>query len=136
MAIKRSKERIRKTNEIFTPRWLVEEMLDELPESSWEEGKTFIDPTCGDGNFLVIVLERKLNLNHDPVRALNSVFGIDIMEDNIQECRKRLLRVFLKHIDNCKEKPSRDLIKKILKHNIFINDALSFDFDSYQQLKI
>lgn len=59
----------------------------------WEENNTFIDPACGNGNFLVEILKRKLDLRHDPLHALNSIFGMDIMADNIRECRIRLLKV-------------------------------------------
>ncbi len=94
MAIKRTKERIDKTGEIFTPKELVNEILAKLPNDAFiNPEKTFIDPACGDGNFLVEVLVNKLNNNHDPLQALSTIYGIDIMQDNIQECKKRLLQI-------------------------------------------
>lgn len=65
----RRKNRQKQTAEIFTPPYLVNEMLDKLTEYGpeiWEEGKTFIDPACGNGNFLIEVLKRKLDLGHNP----------------------------------------------------------------------
>jgi len=86
------KKRRKRTAEIFTPKKLVDEMLDKLPEEVWQEGKTFCDPACGDGEFLIQVLLRKLHKGHDPLESLKSIYGCDIMKDNIEECRKRLLK--------------------------------------------
>lgn len=84
-------ERKKETAEVFTPGQLVDEILNQLPSSVWKEEKTFIDPACGNGNFLLAVLSRKLALGHDPIKAIKSIYGTDIMQDNIDECRLRLL---------------------------------------------
>jgi N-6 DNA Methylase len=89
----RTKERVKQVGEVFTPDWLVEEMLDKLPRETWQEGKTFLDNSCGNGNFLIAVLTRKLQQGHDPLGALQSIYGTDIMQDNIEECRDRLLHI-------------------------------------------
>lgn len=86
--------RCKNTNEVFTPCWFVNEMLDELDEVVWHPEKTFCDPTCGSGNMLIPILYRKLVVyNHDPTQALRTIRGIDIMRDNIRETRMRLLRL-------------------------------------------
>ena len=87
----RSVERKKNFGEVFTPAPLVEEMLDKLPEEAWEDGKTFCDPAAGNGNFLVAVLQRKINKGHT---KLNTVYGVDIMEDNIKECIERLNKLY------------------------------------------
>lgn len=90
----KSKERVKATGEVFTPDWLVEEMLDKLPSSVFTEPtKTFIDPACGNGNFLVQVVKRKIENGSTPLQALSTTYGVDIMEDNIAECRQRLFKV-------------------------------------------
>jgi hypothetical protein len=89
----RRDKRRKKTAEVFTPPFLVNEILDEFSPKMWEEGRTFIDPACGNGNFLVEVLQRKLKLGHNPLEALKTIYGVDIMRDNIRECRLRLLKV-------------------------------------------
>ncbi len=93
----KEKRKLRKkeTAEIFTPKQLVKEMLDMLPTDVWIEDKenTFLDPSCGNGNFLAEILKRKLKLGHDPTIALKTIYGIDIMKDNIQECRDRLWQI-------------------------------------------
>ena len=90
------KSRRKISAECFTPTRLVNQMLDKLNEygkESWDESKTFCDPSCGNGNMLVCVLQRKLSLNHDPTIALSTIYGTDIMQDNIKECRLRLLQL-------------------------------------------
>jgi hypothetical protein len=80
--------------EVFTPPELVNKMLDKLPPGVWARGDeswTFLDPACGNGNFLVEVLRRHLDGGVSPDDALRSIYGIDIMPDNVLECRHRLL---------------------------------------------
>ena len=125
---KRAK-RAKKTAEIFTPPHLADEMLAKLPEEVWEEGKTFLDNSCGNGNFLAAILERKLSLNHNPLDALRSVYGADIMPDNILECRVRLLKIIAK-----KEDITEDHICAVLKNIVWIDmsvnptGSLEYDF--------
>ena len=92
---KKRKKRIKQTAEVFTPNDLVNEMLDELPKEVWteDEENTFLDPTCGNGNFLIWTLARKLSKGHNPTEALKTIYGLDIKRDNIKECRLRLLKV-------------------------------------------
>ena len=116
------KERRKTSGEDFTPTPLVNEILDRLTDynnSIWEEGKTFIDPACGDGQFLVEVLNRKLENGHTPnkaIKVLETIFGTDIMIDNIEICRLRLLKIISKHVGiNTKEFLT---CIKIVKRNI------------------
>jgi len=128
------KERKRFTAEDFTPSWLVNQMLDKLNEygkESWEDGKTFLDPACGNGNILVCVLKRKLQLNHNPLKAIQSIYGADIMDDNIKECRLRLLKV----LDNANIKITKEHIRAVLTNiiccplNKYKNGSLDYDFE-------
>lgn len=127
------KARKKQTAEDFTPAWLVNQMLDKLNEygkESWEPNKTFLDPACGNGNILVEVLKRKLSLGHDPTEALKSVYGVDIMDDNIKECRLRLLKVIhdsgkeieLEHI---KTVFTNIVVTRLSKYK---NGSLDYDF--------
>ena len=89
----KSKKRSDALGEVFTPQWLVDDLLNELPQDVFTNPeKTFIDPACGDGNFLVRVLERKIQNGSTPLQALQTTYGVDIMPDNIEQCRQRLLR--------------------------------------------
>ena len=111
------KTRKKRTAEIFTPSWLVVQMLDKLNEyghEAWEDGKTFCDPACGNGNMLIEVLKRKLSLKHNPLIAIQSIYGADIMEDNIRECRERLLKTLEEYIPI-----TEDMVKAVLKNIVW-----------------
>jgi SAM-dependent methyltransferase len=92
-SLTKSKARVKALGEVFTPPELVDEMLDRLPAELWSDPtKTFLDPACGTGNFLVAVVRRKIAGGSTPLQALSTTYGIDIMEDNVEECRERLLQ--------------------------------------------
>lgn len=111
----RSKARVKELGEVFTPAALVSEMLDKLPPDSWLPDKTFLEPSCGTGNFLVQILQRKLAAGHPPLQALSTIYGIDIMPDNIAESKRRLLEIV-------GELPGAEAL---LHKNIIVADALS-----------
>jgi len=87
----RSIERKDEFGEVFTPPELVEEMLDRLPEGSWTDpSKTFLEPSCGNGNFLIALKQRLLEHGHDEQQILERLHGVDLMQDNVDECKDRL----------------------------------------------
>mgnify|MGYP001356260728 CR=1 FL=1 len=92
-SVERSDDRIKETGEVFTPMELVYQMIDQIPEEKMKNpDSTFLDNSCGSGNFLVGLLDRltkKYGHDADHVRQ-NMLFGVDLMEDNINETRKRL----------------------------------------------
>ena len=101
----KSRERVRDHGEVFTPDWLVRDMCDLVAAQCADVGARFLEPACGDGNFLVEVLRRKLCAarrlaggRNDTARfrraafeALTSLYGIDILPDNVAACRAALL---------------------------------------------
>lgn len=116
VGIDRDRLRVKVTGEIFTPTDLVQEILDNLPADIFQNSKkTFLDPACGDGQFLGEVLIRKLENGIDFETALRTIYGIDIMEDNVDLCRERLL---------C----GREDLRHIVEQNIVCADALSYHF--------
>jgi len=89
--VERSDERIRLTAEIFTPTELVIEILRGIPVDYLLPEKTVLDPACGDGQFLVAVKWfRMYKFNSKITAATNTLFGVDIMRDNVDLCKKRL----------------------------------------------
>jgi type I restriction-modification system DNA methylase subunit len=119
-------ERKKQTAEVFTPPELVNTILDKLPKSVWEENKTFLDPTCGNGNILIEVLKRKIKYGHDPVKALSTIYGVDIMPDNIAECKLRLKSI----VGNSSQ------IDQILNNNIREGDALKYKFNFSEEFNL
>ena len=117
-------ERSNAHGEVFTPPALVNDMLDNLPWWVWTDvTKTYLDPACGNGNFLVEVLRRKIANGATPTQALSTAYGIDIMMDNVVECRKRLFEIASEANGNKFDRAWKD----ILMTNIAVGDALRFD---------
>ena len=121
--IDRDKLRIKKTAEVFTPQHLVIEMLDKLegetPELFSDPDKTFIDNSCGDGEFLGEIVIRKMERSGCSLeQALSTTYGVDLMEDNIEECKKRLAG----------PNPTTEILE-ILNKNIICADGLTFDYN-------
>jgi len=129
MGINSGQARIDAHGEAFTPDSITNKMLDMLRPDAWDPTKTFLDPACGDGNMLCVFLRRKLSLAHDPIMALNAVYGADIHQDNIDAARFRLLQIVADYIGP----DQRDLAMEVVRHNVFVvRDTLTFDWSAYK----
>jgi type I restriction-modification system DNA methylase subunit len=114
--IERDRVRVKATGEVFTPTELVQEVLDKIDQSLFADPeKTFLDNCCGDGQFLSEVLIRKVQNGINFETALSTIYGVDIMEDNVALCRDRLL---------CGQEHLRHIVEK----NIICHDALTYDY--------
>ncbi|MBO6266789.1 MAG: hypothetical protein J6M06_01005 [Synergistaceae bacterium] len=114
-------ERIRKYGEVFTPQWVVAQMCDNLPDDAFLPEKTFLEPTCGDGVFLIEILRRKFEncrKKADFTAAIHSVWGMDIQADNVDASIKNVEAL-------CREyfKPTKDDLQTIRDH-IIMADSL------------
>jgi len=90
-SIDRDKQRIQSTAEIFTPTDLVIEMLNNIDINRLGAGKTILDPACGDGQFLTAIKWVKVYVHQmTEEEALQDIYGVDIMRDNVDLCKKRL----------------------------------------------
>ena len=90
--VERDQLRVKATGEVFTPTELVREMLGQIPiEQFTDPSKTFLDNSCGDGQFLSEVLIRKMENGSTFEQALSTTYGVDLMQDNVDLCRERLL---------------------------------------------
>lgn len=101
-----SKQRVADHGEVFTPSWLVDAMLDLVKDETERIDSRFLEPACGSGNFLVKILQRKLaavelkygksnfEKKHFALLALMSIYGIELLPDNIVKCRENLLEIF------------------------------------------
>ena len=82
--------------EVFTPDFLVSTMLDLVDESIWSNPSScFLEPSCGNGNFVVVIVQRKLDSGSTTRQALLTTFGVDIAPDNVEACRVRLKESFI-----------------------------------------
>ena len=94
MSLIKSRKRVRDFAEVFTPEWLVSDMVDLVDETARRLGSRVLEPSCGTGNFLAEILRRKMEecrSDDDVLQAVSDLWGIDIQLDNVQETRARLL---------------------------------------------
>jgi type I restriction-modification system DNA methylase subunit len=106
MSLVKSKQRVADHGEVFTPAWMVEAMLDLVKDESARIDSRFLESACGSGNFLVRVLQRKLaavelrygrsdfERRYYALLGLMCIYGIELLADNIAECRANLLAIF------------------------------------------
>ena len=117
--IERDKTRVKATGEIFTREWLARDSLDKIeqfdPSAFSDPTKTFCDPACGDGNLISEVLIRKLENNIDFEIALSTIYGVDLMPDNVKLCQDRLL---------C----GQEHLRHIVERNIVCANALTYNY--------
>ena len=135
--IVKSKKRVQEFAEVLTPTWLVDEMLDTVNDESERIDARFLEPACGDGNFLVRVLVRKLataksrygkspfEMRHQSLLGLMSIYGIEIQADNAEDCRNNLLDVFVTCLGLVTEDELIGAARAVLVANIVQGDALA-----------
>ena len=136
MTLIKSKQRVADHGEVFTPSWLVEAMLDLVKDECERINSRFLEPACGSGNFLTQILKRKLaavelkygksdfDRSHYAMLGLMSIYGIELLKDNIHECHANLLEIFSDYLDaneNCKMYRAASFV---LTENIVHGDAL------------
>ncbi len=137
----KSKQRIADHGEVFTSDREVNAMLDLVKQETDRIDSRFLEPACGTGNFLVEILRRKLavvesrykksQLEYEryAVIAVSSVYGIDILDDNILECRNRLFKIFDKQYTSFYKQKAKEACRKSIKYildkNIIRGDALT-----------
>jgi hypothetical protein len=115
--IERDRNRVKLTGEVFTPTTLVNKILVQIPIEQFSDNtKTFLDPSCGDGQFLGEVLIRKIENGSTFEEALSTTYGVDLMIDNVDLCRERLL---------C----GREDLRHIVEQNIQQADGLKYKYD-------
>ena len=122
----KSKQRVKDFAEVFTPKHIVKDMCDLVPAEMWVNvDTTFLEPACGTGNFLVEILERKFKLCEnweDGLKALKSVYGVDIQQDNVEEAKGRLFEMYIKRF------PKSPAISGLIAAQILENNIVCGNF--------
>src|SRR5271163_3324771 len=137
----RTKKRVSDHGEVLTGQREVNAMLDLVKQETERIDSRFLEPACGDGNFLTVILERKLTVvekrygksqlyfERFAVLAVSSIYGIDILADNVRDCRRRLLEVFdsryTRLFKAATKNKCREAVRFILDRNIIWGDALT-----------
>jgi len=137
MNLIKSKKRVADHGEVFTPKWMVEAILDLVKGETEHIDSRFLEPACGSGNFLIHVLHRKLaavelkykqsdfEKRHYALLGLMCIYGIELLSDNITECRANLLEIFAEYLNL---NQSDDLYRAafyVLSQNLVHGDAMT-----------
>ena len=139
-----SRKRVADHGEVLTAKREVNAMLDLVKQETERIDSRFLEPACGTGNFVTEILERKLHkaeergygktqleYQRNAVLAVSSIYGIDILEDNVVECRKRLFDIFNQKYTSLFKKKAKDqcrnAVKYVLERNIIQGDALTLN---------
>lgn len=126
------------TSEYFTPVSLVKKMCDKVSEDDWSDiSKTFLEPSFGNGNFLVEIYARKLSYcknEEDVYTALSSVYGVELMEDNVQECKERVLFMLLRYSSTHNMDLDDKRVMKILDENLVCSDFFKWNFEEWRPM--
>lgn len=139
-----SRQRVVDHGEVLTAKREVNAMLDLVKQETERIDSRFLEPACGNGNFLAVILERKLavvearygksqlDFERYAVLAVSSIYGIDILEDNVRHCRHRLYGVFdcdyySRLFKNRAKNKCREAVRFILDRNIIWGDALTLN---------
>lgn len=137
MTLIRSKRRVADHGEVFTPPWMVEAMLDLVKGETERIDARFLEPACGSGNFLIPVLQHKLaavelkfgrsdfNKCHYALLALMCSYGIELLDDNIAECRSNMMEVFSDFLSLAPQSDLYRAASNVLAANLVHGDALT-----------
>src|SRR3979411_799693 len=137
MKLVKSKHRVANHGEVFTPAWMVEAMLNLVKDETERIDSRFLEPACGSGNFLVLVLQRKLRAvglkfgksdfekRHYALLALMCIYGIELLADNIAECRSNLLEIFADYLCLNESDALYRAAAYVLSQNLVHGDALT-----------
>ncbi len=137
MTLVKSKQRVADHGEVFTPAWMVQTMLDLVKDETHRIDSRFLEPACGSGNFLVQVLQRKLaaverrygksdfERRHYAMLALMCIYGIELLPDNIAECRANLLDLIADYLNIDETSDLYRAVFHVLSINLVHGDALT-----------
>ena len=137
MNLVKSKQRVADHGEVFTPPWMVEAMLDLVMDETERIDARFLEPACGSGNFIVQILRRKLvavefkygksdfERRHYALYGLMCIYGIELLADNIAECRANVLEVFAEYLQLYERDELYRAATHVLRHNLVHGDALT-----------
>lgn len=137
----KSKQRVADHGEVFTPEWLVEDMVDQIGHEAERVDARFLEPACGSGNFLVPVLRRKLAVvhrrygqsdfekHHQALFGLMCIYGIELLADNVAECRQNLLDGLFAYLGSGACDDWFAAARVVVDANIVHGDALTMTTD-------
>lgn len=121
-----------KTQEFFTPYSIVKKMADKISDEDWSDpDKTFLEPTFGNGQFVCFIVYKRLTGNVDWKTALETLYGVELMEDNVIETKNRVIDLLNGMGIDFDEETARDIMDK----NLVCSDFFKWDFERWEPLE-
>ena len=120
------------TQEFFTPYSIIKKMCDKVPESEWSNPKkTFLEPSFGNGQFLIYIVYNRIKHNIDWKTTLNTLYGVELMEDNVIEAKERIINLLKEISPEFDESAARQIMDK----NLVCSDFFKWDFDNWKPIQ-
>lgn len=120
------------SQEFFTPYKLVKKMADKISEEKWSDpNANFLEPTFGNGNFIIYIIYNKIMHGSTWEQALSHTWGIELIEDNVKETHERIIKL----LDNLNITYDKEKALSIIKNNLVCSDFFKWDFDNWCSIK-
>ena len=123
-------KRRKKTGEFYTPYSIVKKMMDKIEPEMWADpDKTFLEPSFGDGNFIIAILYRRI-VEHgiDWKTALENCYGVELMQDNVDETKERIIDL----LNKLNIEYNKDVAYEIMNRNLVCSDFFEWDFENWK----
>lgn len=123
-------KRRKKTGEFYTPYSIVKKMMDKIEPEMWADpDKTFLEPSFGNGNFIIAILYRRI-VEHgiDWKTALETCYGVELMQDNVDETKERIIDLF----DKLNIEYDKDVVYEIMNRNLVCSDFFKWNFEEWR----
>ena len=119
------------TQEFFTPYSIIKRMCDKISYSDWSDpSKTFLEPCLGNGQFYIYIIYNRILHGIDWQIALETAYGLELMQDNVDECKERVINL-LKSLDIAF---NEDTARDIMNHNIVCHDFFTWNFEEWREM--
>ena len=120
------------TQEFYTPYSIVKRMCEKISDSDWSNPeKTFLEPSFGNGQFILYIIWKRINSGISWKDTLSTLYGVELMEDNVQETKERILNL----LDSLDIEYSQREAQEIMDHNLVCSDFFKWDFDNWKPIE-
>lgn len=118
------------SQEFFTPYSIVKRMCDKISEEDWSDpSKTFLEPCMGSGNFILMIIYNRIIHGIDWQTAIETLYGVELMQDNVQECKDRVITLLKEMNIAFSEQTAID----IMNHNFVCHDFFTWNFEEWRE---
>ena len=121
----------KKTNEFFTPYSIIKRMCDKIPDEDWSDPKkTFLESSFGNGQFVVYIVWNRIQHGIDWQTALKTLYGVELMADNVKETKERVVDL----LDKMNINYDKEIAMEIMDKNLVCADFFKWDFENWKYI--